>query len=77
MAWQTPPQIHRELDEELDSEDEEEVLLEELCSGWPSSGKGGFKRRLIDALCLDHLPRGQKLNIRLVGDMVALNVKVV
>jgi hypothetical protein len=40
MAWQAPPKLHHELDEELDSEDEEEVLLEELCSGWPSSGKG-------------------------------------
>ena len=41
MAWQAPPRLHHELDEELDSEDEEEVPLEELCSGWPSSGKGG------------------------------------
>ena len=30
MAWQAPPRLHHELDEELDSEDEEEVLLEEL-----------------------------------------------
>ena len=38
--------------------------------------KGGFRWRLIDTLCLDHLPRGQQLGVRIKGDMVALKMKV-
>ena len=73
---QAPPRLHHELDEELDSEDEEEVLLEELCSGWPSSGKGGSGggSSIRCASITSH--GGNNSGSGSKGDMVALKMKV-